>query len=229
MRHTDYQHYRPVHVALNERCFPHRVMEGVWLWSIFSEEKALYFNGYLIETTPGKSFIVDPPCGGPEVLDAFEALPKPEMILITNRDHERSADMFKQRFNIPVLAPEMDAPLLINTPDRIYRDGETFTTGWQAIQLTDQKSPGECVLYNPERRMAILGDALIGQSTQHLSMLPADKYRSKRDALQGLQRLRKLDVNVVLPCDGDPIVQDGSALISEALLEGARELELQHH
>lgn len=223
----DYQHYKAIHQALHDRCFPHRIMEGVWMWSIYSEEKEMDFNGFLIETAPGQSFIVDPPCGGPEVLEAFLPFPKPDRIILTNRDHERATELFRHHFNIPVYAPAKDAPLLENAPDHTFRDADSVAPGWQAFQLNDQKSPGECVLYQVERRMAILGDALIGKSTSHLSMLPAEKYHSKRDALQGLQRLRKLDINIVLPCDGDPVLQSGSAIIAEALLEASRELEEQ--
>lgn len=221
----NYQHYQPSHMTLEDRCFPHRLIEGVWIWSVFSEEKELYFNGYLIETIPGQSIIVDPPCGGPEVLEAFTPLPKPELVIITNRDHERETEQFRKHFGIPVCAPELDSPSLSNAPDKIYGDGELFPGGWQAIQLLDQKSPGECALYQPNRRVLILGDALIGKPFQRLSMLPSDKYTSRQGALQGLRKLQKLDVETVLPCDGDPLVQHGAAMITEALLENTRELE----
>ncbi len=219
------QYSLPINITLGERYFPHRLMDGVWLWSIFSEEKELFFNGYLIETEPGKSILIDPPCGGEEVLEAFRMLPRPERIIITNRDHERAASAFKALFQSPVYAHELDAPLLNQPPDQVYRDGELFPGGWQAILLQDQKSPGECALYQPQRRMLVLGDALIGQSTHHLSMLPSDKYASKRDALQGLQPLRKLAVITVLPCDGDPILHDGNAVIIDALEEAAKALD----
>lgn len=221
----DYQHYKATHQALHDRCFPHRLMAGVWMWSVYSEEKEMDFNGYLVETIPGQGFIVDPPCGGPEVLEAFVSLPRASCVILTNRDHERSSELFRKHFNIPVYAPDKDAPLLEHAPDQTYRDGESLIGGWQAFQLNDQKSPGECVLYHAEHRIVILGDALIGKSTFHLSMLPAEKYHSKRDALQGLQRLRSLDVKTVLCCDGDPVLQNGSAIIAEALLEAGRELE----
>lgn len=221
----NYQHYQPTHQALHERCFPHRLMDGIWIWSIYSEEREMDFNGYLIETTPGCGFIVDPPCAGPEVLEAFAPLPKADRIVLTNRDHERAAEQFRQYFDIPVHAPDKDGPLLEHAPRYTYGDGEVVAPGWQTFQLNDQKSPGESILYHLERRIAILGDALIGKSTAHLSMLPAEKYRSKRDALQGLQRMRKLDIKTVLCCDGDPILQNGSAMIVEALLEAGRELE----
>lgn len=204
--------------TLHERNFPHAVTEGIWMWSVFSEEKDLDFNGYLVQTGPDTGFIVDPPCAGPAVLDGFASLPKPEIIIITNRDHERAVADFRKHFNIMAYAPDADAKAMEFAPDCTYQDGHMFPGGWQAIHLPGQKSPGESALYNAERKMLILGDALIGKPFQQLSMLPADKYANKQDAVEGLQRLTGLDVKAVLVCDGDPIFLNADALLADALL-----------
>jgi glyoxylase-like metal-dependent hydrolase (beta-lactamase superfamily II) len=211
------QHYQPMHLTLHERNLPHCVTEGVWMWSVYSEEKELDFNGYLIQTGPNDSIIVDPPCAGPEVLDGMTPFPDPRLIIITNRDHERAAADFKARFGIPVLAPEQDAPLMTLQPDRTYRDGENFPGGWRAVHLENQKSPGESALYNPERKLLLLGDALIGKPFQQLSMLPDDKYADKQAALRGLQRLAGLEVEAVLVCDGDPVFRLAGEVLADAI------------
>jgi glyoxylase-like metal-dependent hydrolase (beta-lactamase superfamily II) len=211
------QQYQAMHLTLHERNFPHCVTEGVWMWSVYSEEKALDFNGYLIQTGPNESIIVDPPCAGPEVLDGMTPLPDPRLIIITNRDHERAAADFKQRFGIPVAAPELDAPLMEIHPDRTYRDGEGFSGGWRAIHLENQKSPGESALYNPDRKLLVLGDVLIGKPFQQLSMLPDDKYADPQAALRGLQRLAGLDVEGVLVCDGDPVFRCAADMLQDAI------------
>lgn len=211
-------HYEPMRKALPQRDFPHKVTDGIWIWSVFSEEKNLHFNGYLVATSDDTAFIVDPPCGGHEVLDAFAALPRPECIILTNRDHERDSQEFKRRFSIPILAHEEDARLFENAPDRTFHDGDTLPGGWQVIHLPSQKSPGESALYHPERKILIVGDALIGSPMQHLSMLPEEKYADRREAVEGLRRLTQLDVKTVLVGDGDPVMQFGSSLIADALI-----------
>jgi glyoxylase-like metal-dependent hydrolase (beta-lactamase superfamily II) len=215
---ADYQHYQHMLMALHERYFPHRLMDGLWLWSVFSEEKEIYFNGYLIQTGEHESILIDPPCGGPEVLDGFEPLPKPKLIILTNADHERASLQFKERFDIPVYIHESDAPLLSYSPDHTFQDGQVFPDSWQAIHLPNQKTPGESALYHAAKQLLILGDALIGKPPQRLSMLSADKYADKTTAAQGLQRLRDLAVRAVLPGDGDPIMQQGASLIADALM-----------
>ncbi len=216
-----YQHYQAMHDALHERNFPHKVMDGIWMWSVFSEEKEMHFNGYLIQTADQAAFIVDPPCAGSDVLPGFTPLPPPQFIVITNRDHERAAEEFGKHFEIPVLTPEDDAPLMTLKPDGLMRDGDVLPGGWQVIHLPHQKSPGESALYLPERQILILGDALIGKPLQHLSMLPDDKYCDKAKAAEGLQRLRAFKVKTVLPGDGDPIMLNAESLIADALIPHA--------
>lgn len=224
MKKIFYQRYEHAGMSLPDRAFPHCLTEGVWLWSTYVDSLEMDCNGYLIQTQGQQAFTVDPPCAGPEVLDAFLGLPKPHSIILTNAHHERSSRAFQEAFGIPIFAPEADTPLLDYPPDHTYRAGTVFPNGWQSIALQDQKTPGECALYHPKVRMLIVGDALIGQPFQRVSMLPAEFYASKRDALQGLQVLRGLDIEMILPGHGDPVVQHGGALIQEALLDGARAL-----
>ncbi len=213
-------HYEPFHETVHERSLPHPLAEGIWMWSIFNEERVLHFNGYLVKTEDNRGVIIDPVCDEMDpraVLAAFEPLPQPTAIWLTNRDHERAAQLFKAHFQIPVLAPEEDARLLDVAPDRIFRDGETLDGGWQVIGLQSQKSPGESALYHPERRLLILGDALIGKPMRYLSMLPAEKYADAEKARLGLQRLAALDVEAVLPCDGDPVFYDACNILRDTI------------
>lgn len=213
------QHYERFYSTQHARSLPHEVMVGVWMWSVYSEEKDLYFNGYLLKISENESIIVDPPCDSSAVLDAFEPLPRPVLIFITNRDHVRAVADFKQHFGVPVYAHEADAGSLDGLKaDFTSRNGDVLAGGWQVIHLENQKSPGECALYNPESKLLVLGDALIGKPFQRLSMLAEDKYRDKIDAIQGLLPLTRLDVKGVLPCDGDPVLMDAGGMIADALI-----------
>lgn len=218
---TDFDmHYGAKHTVLHERCFPHRVKSGVWMWSIFSEEKRMDFNGYLIQTGPNQSFIVDPPCAGPDVLEGFTPLPKAEFIFLTNADHQRAAEEFRQRFQLPIYVHELDVPLLSLKPDFTVQDGHSFVDGWRVIHLPNQKTPGESALYNQPQQTLLVGDALIGHPVQSLSMLPKEKYRDRYAALSALQeRLGGLQVKAVLAGDGDPLMSDAGAILQDALIE----------
>jgi glyoxylase-like metal-dependent hydrolase (beta-lactamase superfamily II) len=237
MKKVPYQRYEHAGMSLPDRAFPHCVTEGVWLWSTYVDALEMDCNGYLIQTQGQQAFLVDPPCAGPEVLDAFLALPRPHSVILTNAHHERASQAFWEAFHIPVFAPEADAPLLDSPPDHTYRAVTAFPNGWQAIALQDQKTPGECALYHAGDRILVVGDALMGHPFQRVSLQwlsqgdaeegeqqAVELYARHRDAIQGLQVLRGLDIEVVLPGHGDPVLRYGAGLIQEALLEGARAL-----
>ena len=215
-----YTHYGAMHTVLHERCFPHKVKAGVWMWSVFSEERQMDFNGYLLETGPNQSFIVDPPCAGPDVLEGFSPLPKAEFIFLTNADHQRAAEEFRQRFQLPIYVHEADASLLTIKPDFTVQDGHLFANGWQVIHLPHQKTPGESALYNQQALTLLLGDALIGKPLQQLSMLPTEKYQDRHAAFQSLQeRLVGIQAQVILVGDGDPLMVEANSILHDALIE----------
>jgi glyoxylase-like metal-dependent hydrolase (beta-lactamase superfamily II) len=190
------------------------------MWSVFSDERQMDFNGYLIETAPHQAFIVDPPCAGPEVLDGFEPLPKAAFIFLTNADHQRAAEDFRTRFKIPIYVHELDAPRLSLKPDFMVQDGHEFANGWQLIHLPHQKTPGESALYSQIQQMLLLGDALIGQPYQQLSMLPPEKYLNRQAAFLALQnRLNGLSVQAILPGDGDPILLEAGSILRDTLTD----------
>lgn len=220
---TKYQHYQPMHMTLHERCFPHRVMENIWIWSVHSEKQNIHYNSYLIHTEGSQSFIVDPVAAGPEVLDGLTPLPKPTCIVLTTGAHEREALSFKERLNIPIMISEAAASGLSFRPDSTFNDADVLPGGWQAILLPDQDTPGECALYQPDRKILIVGDALVGKPFQFLS-LPADIYAGTRrsaasihNARQGLRRLLDLDIRAILPGSGDPVMQNVHSLLKDVI------------
>jgi glyoxylase-like metal-dependent hydrolase (beta-lactamase superfamily II) len=215
-----YTHYGAMHTVLHERAFPHRVKNGVWMWSVFAEERKLDFNGFLVEIGPNRSLIVDPPCAGPEVLDGFTPLPQAEFIFLTNADHQRAAEDFKRRFQLPVYVHEADASLLSFPPDFTVQDGHEFPDGWRVIHLPNQKTPGESALYNAAQQTLILGDALIGSPYQQFSMLPAEKFQDRHAALASLrERLGDLAVKAVLVGDGDPVLLEAGSMLKDSLID----------
>lgn len=218
MAKSDYQHYRPSRLALHDRAFPHRLLDDVWMWSFFIEKAGLHGNGYLIQTSPQESILIDPPLEGLEVLDAFESLPPPQCIILTNSDHERAADVFRQRFKSVVWIHQYDATGLSIPADCLFRDGDAFPGNWQAIHLSGQKTPGECALYHAEKQMLVLGDSLIAEKYQQLTRLPSSLYGGDSgEAEQGLQRLLRLSVKTILSTHGDPILANAMSLLQDVI------------
>ncbi len=109
--------------SVQQRELPHQVHENVWMWSRFSEEKGLYFNGFALRVLDSL-ILIDPPEADERVLDRLSELGRPTAIVLTNRDHERASDMLRRHFDIPVAVHELDAPLLEHKPDKTFLDGD---------------------------------------------------------------------------------------------------------
>ncbi|MFY9268111.1 MAG: hypothetical protein WAO55_00010 [Candidatus Manganitrophaceae bacterium] len=191
---------------------------GIEMWSWYSEEKGMNFNGYLIET--GKErILIDPP---PMTIDDKQDLSINGVrgVVLTNRDHTRDAMECRLLLNTKIWVPKADAAEMGSiTVDHTYQDGDLLPAGLKVIAISDGKSPGESALYLPrEGGVMILGDALIGQPDGTLSLLPSDKYADFRKAKEGIRRLLDYDFEVVLVGDGKPILSGGKKAV-EAFLK----------
>ncbi|MCC7381145.1 MAG: hypothetical protein IT384_04910 [Deltaproteobacteria bacterium] len=194
------------------------LLPGVHAWAHFSEEKQLDFNGLYLQL-PGGTVLVDPPALPARDLAQIEALGRPSLILLTNKDHRRAAPEARARFGAPIAIHRRDAPLVDCSIDRTFEDDELLAGALEVISIPNGKSPGESALYWHERRVLILGDALIGRPAGALSLLPPEKYASVEKARQGLERLRSLAVDAVLVGDGVSILERGAERLA-AFFEG---------
>lgn len=192
-----------------------RLIDGIYTWSVFNDAKQLDFNGHYL-TDGQTSLLVDPPALSNEDAAQIEELGKPACILITNKDHRREAPAASARF---------DAPIWIHAGDESLIDCEvaaTFSGGQEidfltVIHIPHAKSPGECALYWRDRRILVLGDALIGRTPGQLELLPDEKLPDPEKAKTGLHALENLEIDVVLVGDGTSILSEGRAAIDRAL------------
>ncbi len=186
------------------------IIDNIWTWSMFSEEKGYNFNSYLISDGK-KTVLIDPVKQNDEDFNFIKSKTPYEAIYLTNKDHLRDAYNLKEKLNIPLWIHEEDKQYIENEVDYAFRDGNKLACGIEVIHLNDQKSPGECAFYIPERKVLILGDALIGHPADNLKLLPKEKYKDINQAKKELEKLISLSFDVLLLGDG------------ESILEGAKE------
>ncbi len=183
-----------------------QVLPGIWQWSWFSEEKQLNFNGHLLSIGEHR-VLVDPPPMSSEDKSQCQRAGAIDYILITNRDHAREAAVLRTELSCQVYVPDVDSAAMDLVADKTYKDGELLPGGIWAVQLTDQKSPGETALFIPRGKgILIVGDALIRKPGKDLSMLPPDRYADVARAREGLRRLQKYEFDTLLVGDGDSIL-----------------------
>ena len=85
-------------------------------------------------------------------------------------------------------------------PSKVLKDGEKISIGKYSFQTiwTPGHSPGHICLYEPKRRILIAGDHLLPTITPHVTQW-SEESDALTDYLDSLDKVGKLDVDVVLP------------------------------
>lgn len=193
------------------------LLPGISTWSWFSEEKQIDFNGFFLNVGEHR-ILVDPPPMTEIDQTQIRHGGQMDYILLTNRDHLREAETYRQKFTCRVYVPEKDAPEMDIQAEHTYADGELLPGGIWAIQLADQKSPGESALFIQQGKgVLIVGDALWGKPAGSVSLLPAEKYPDIQKAREGLRRLLKYNFDSLLVGDGRSIMNGAKAVVEQAL------------
>lgn len=198
-----------------------QILPGIWQWSWFSDEKQLNFNGLLLTIGEHKILVDPPPMSGEAIATVRRHAPI-DYILITNRDHLREALTYRHEFGCQLYLPEADAVLMEAKPTKTYKDGELLPGGIWAVQLNDQKSPGESALFiDRGRGIIIVGDALIGKPPGAVGLLPVEKYVDVEKAKEGLGRLLKYNFDSLLVGDGDSILTGAKEQVAQLLVRSS--------
>ncbi len=193
------------------------LFDDIWSWSVYSKQKRLEFNGYLLCGQDG-TVLVDPPALEEGDLASIRRGQAPFHILLTNKDHCRESQAAKQQLQADIWIHEADAEMLEVPPDRTFVGGDSLPGGLLALQVPDNKSPGETALYfQGHEGVLILGDALIGSPVGELSLLPEGKYADHRKAKEGIRVLLEPTYRTVLVGDGVSIFRNGREAVQRFL------------
>jgi hydroxyacylglutathione hydrolase len=126
--------------------------------------------------------------------------------------------------DIPFVDGRMKAPmpLLMRLFVRIHpapvaialKDGDRV--GPFLVVHTPGHTPGEVTFYHPARKLLFSGDAVV-ERNGHLT-LPAAKYAANLgQAVESLARLRNLEVEVLLPGHGVPVMKNVGSLLDDLM------------
>ena len=190
------------------------IVDGVVTWSWLSEPHGYDFNGYFVRHSAG-NLCIDPVEPAAEVLDllAREGVAR---ILLTNRNHARRSELVRARTGAAVAIHAADAAHAraqgAVVADEL-RAGERV--GPFVVVPVPGKSPGEVALHWPERRLLLVGDAVIGNPAGRLSLLPDRVMDDPARLRDSVRQLAQLDVDVLLTGDGVPILRDARDRLHE--------------
>ena len=137
-------------------------------------------------------------------------------VLLTNRNHVRSAELVRERTG---------APIAIHPADAAYARGQGATIAGElndgqrcgpfVVRPVPGTSAGEIALHWPERRLLVVGDALIGNPPGRLSLLPDKVMDDPAQLRRSVRALTALDLDVILVGDGAPVLAEAGARLRE--------------
>ncbi len=184
------------------------VVRGIFTWSRLSEPHGYDFNGHFV-CDPAGNVCVDPVPSDDETLAAL-ARDGVAAIALTNRNHVRAANLVRERTGARTLLHAADAAYAQGQGavlDGLIAPGERI--GPLVAVAVPGKSPGEVAFHWPERRLLIVGDAIIGNPPGGLSFL--------RDKVVDDPPLLRASVRALLALDFDTLlVGDGVSIIGGA-------------
>jgi glyoxylase-like metal-dependent hydrolase (beta-lactamase superfamily II) len=188
------------------------IVPGVWSWAWLSPPHGYNFNGYLIAE---EGVVVDPVEMTPET-EAELRRRDLRVIVLTNRNHVRAAARLRELTGARTLIHPADADYARGqgaTLDGDLTAGERL--GPFSIVAVPGKSPGEVALHWPERRLLLVGDAVIGNPPGRCSLL-RDKVMDDPPQLRAsVRRLLDLDFDTLLVADGEPILTSAKQRLRE--------------
>jgi len=190
------------------------VVSGIFTWPWFSEPHGYNFNGHLVRHPEG-NLCVDPV--EPTEEDLVElARYGVSRILLTNRNHSRAANLVRGRTG---------ARTAIHPADAVHARGEGTEID-DELRLGDKigpfvvvgvpgKSPGEVALHWPERKLLIVGDAVIGKPPGHCGLLPEKVMDDPPRLRASVRALLALDFDTLLVGDGEPVLRGAKERLRE--------------
>ncbi len=201
------------------------VVPSIFTWSEYSDEKQIHFNGYYIAHRQ-EAVIVDPAYLDEAGVRELQGLVSGnghfplKGILLTNAHHYRISLWLKEVFSVPIYINHLDQSLLEFPADLLFKGGDKLPCGLRAIAFHHQKTPGETGFLLGDRKILIVGDALIGRAPGKLNLLPPDKYKDVTLAKKGLAVLRNYDFETLLVGDGTSVLEDAWNCVGDFLGNG---------
>jgi glyoxylase-like metal-dependent hydrolase (beta-lactamase superfamily II) len=201
----------------------HEILPGIFTWGSTYADRPWDLNGYAIALA-GETVLVDPPA---PVEGEWSRVSTPiTTIVLTNRDHVRDAELFRTRYGAHVTAGKNElAQLAPLTIDVAVQEGDLISGALRVIELPG-KSPGEIGLYfDPAHHaysreiggIVLLGDAIIGNPPGALGLIPEPKLDDPQTLKRSLLKLLDYEFDVLLLCDGRPVLRDAKRKVSEFL------------
>jgi len=190
------------------------ILAGIFTWPWFSVPHGYNFNGYFIRHAGGNLCIdpVEPTENDLAELAGYGVA----RILLTNRNHSRAANKVRARTGARTAIHAADAAHARSEGAEL---DDELHIGEKIGPLTgigaNGKSPGEVVLHWPERKILIVGDAVVGDPPGRCKLLPEKVVDDLPRLRESVRSLLALDFDILILGDGQPILQSAKERLRE--------------
>jgi len=193
----------------------------LFTWSVYNEPLHIDFNSFLWTRSDGNVLIDPLPLAAHDEKHLAE-LGGAAWIVLTNSDHVRGTRELAARTGAHVLGPGGERQGFPISCERWLADGEEPFPGLRVRELHGSKTYGELALVLDDAT-AVFGDLVRAHRAGALMLLPKQKLRDPRRALDSVRRFRALHPRIshALVGDGWCAFRDGGDLLDE-LLAAAR-------
>ncbi|MEM6884088.1 MAG: hypothetical protein AAF571_03595 [Verrucomicrobiota bacterium] len=183
-----------------------KVAPGVVTWCIYSKECKTDCFGHAV-AHQGNLVLIDPILPGSlEIWNKIMKLGTPNLILLTNGNHERHALKIADEYGLP-LGAGIEAVSELSKKPQIILDGQVKMQGLRPMPCPGA-GPGETALYSESTKTLILGDSVINLPETGLQLLP-DKYcKDPAQLKKSLATLLNLNFEQLLMAHGIPLTDD---------------------
>lgn len=190
------------------------IVTDIFTWAWFSEPHGYNFNGHLVRHREG-NLCIDPVQPSDECLADIGRIGAAN-ILLTNRNHSRAANAVRARTGARTLINPDDAAYARSQGAEIDGDlnpGEKI--GPLMIVAVPGKSAGEVALHWPERKLLIVGDAVIGNQPGRCGLLREKVMDDPTRLKRSVRKLLDLEFDMLLFSDGASILHDAKMRLKE--------------
>ncbi len=188
------------------------IAPGVFYWEVYAPSVKADLSCCALATPDGLVFIDPIPLDAEPAAELSEVGPAAAIVL-TNGNHPRAAEAYREQWKAPILAHREAVPELGIAIDQEIDDGALIAGGLQVVTLPGAGA-GEIALVSP-RRSVHLGDAVIHCEPYGFSMLP-EKYCCDAKSLRvSLQKLLRFEFDLLTFAHGHPLAQQAKQRLAQ--------------
>jgi glyoxylase-like metal-dependent hydrolase (beta-lactamase superfamily II) len=190
------------------------ILSGIYTWPWFSEPHGYDFNGYLLRHAEG-NLCIDPVEPSEQILEQLARYGIAK-ILLTNRNHSRAANKVRARTGARTAIHAADAAHALSQGAKLDDELQLGKkVGPLVVVGVPGKSAGEVAFHWPERKILIVGDAVIGNPPGRCGLLPDRVIDDPRRLRESVRSLLALEFDALLVGDGEPILENAKERLRE--------------